>query len=577
MERVDRRLLRESRAARRPLAVAGVLGVAGAALVLAQAVLLARVVDRLFLGGATPAAVTGLLLALAGAVALRGLVAGGFELAGRRAALGVMSELRARLARRLLVARPDGLPGRRAGELATAAVQGVDALEAFFARYLPQVVLSAIMPVAILAWVLPHDLAAGIVLAITVPLVPLFMVLVGLKARDDVRRRERTLALLGSHFLDVVRGLRTLRAFNREAAQETTLATVGDRYRRETMRTLRVAFLSAFVLEALAMLGTALVAATVGIQLAQGELGLSTGLAVLLLAPELYAPLRSMGQQHHASADGLAAAERIFAVLDAPATVSTGRWDRIAPDPSRTAVRLEGAGLTHPGRGEAALAAVDLALAPGEIVAIVGPSGAGKSTLASLLLRLADPDEGRVVCGGVDLREVDPDGWRARVSWAPQRGRLFAGTVAENLRLGAPEAGEDELWAALDAAAARDVVEALDDGLQTRVGDGGRALSAGQVQRLVLARALVRRAPLLVLDEPTASLDEPTAARVADGLLAAARGRTTLLITHDPRLAARADRVVELEAGRLRERPAAPPAVARVPRPAAAVAAAEAA
>ena len=551
MEPIARRLLRDTRAARRPLAVSGLVGAVGAVLVVAQAVLLARIVAHVFIGGQSLGDVRGDLLALAAVVAGRGVVAGLFDAVGRFGALRVMSELRERLAQRMLVSRPTGLPGERAGELTTAVVQGVDALEAFFARYLPQVMLSALVPVAVLAWVLPHDPAAGLILAVTIPLVPLFMALVGLKARDDVRRRERTLALLGSHFLDVVRGLRTLRAFGREQAQEETLARVGDRYRRETMRTLRVAFLSAFVLELLAMLGTALVAATVGIQLAQGRLELSVGLAVLLLAPELYAPLRSMGQQHHASADGLAAAERIFDVVDAPETVSAPSHPRIAPDPGRTPVVVEAATVTYPGRSEPALDRASLRLAPGELVALVGPSGAGKSTLATLLLRLADPDAGAVRCGGVDLREIDADAWRARVSWAPQRGRLFAGTVAENLRLGAPDATDAELEAALAAVDALGLVAELPDGLETRLGDGGRALSAGQAQRLVVARALVRRAPLLVLDEPTASLDGPTAERVADGVLAAARGRTTLLITHDPALAARADRVVELRRGRV--------------------------
>ncbi len=561
MDPVARRLLRETRAARRPLAWAGVVGAAGAALVVTQAVLLARVVDRVFLHGAGLAQVGATLVLLAGVVVARGAVAGAFDAAGRFGALAVMSELRERLAARLVESRPSGLPGEHAGELATSVVQGVEALEAFFARYLPQVVLSALVPVAVLAWVVPHDLAAGLILAVTVPLLIVFMVLVGLKARDDVRRRERTLALLGSHFVDVVRGLRTLRAFGRESAQEATLATIGDRYRRETMSTLRVAFLSAFVLEALAMLGTALVAATVGIQLAGGHLTLAVGLAVLLLAPELYAPLRTMGQQHHASADGLAAAGRIFAVLDAPSAVAAPAYPRVAPDPAATGVVVDGVSFTHPGATMPALDRVSLVLSPGEHVAIVGPSGAGKSTLARLLLRLADPDAGALSCGGVDLRDVDADAWREQVAWAPQRGRLFRGTIADNLRLGARDADDAALWAALEAVDAARFVRALPDGLATRVGDGGRALSAGQAQRIVVARALVRDAPLLVLDEPTASLDGATAERLADGLLAAGAGRTTLLITHDPALAARADRVIELRGGRLL--PSAAPRLAR--------------
>lgn len=555
VQRIDRRLLRETRAARVPVLVSGLLGVAAAALVVAQAVLLATVIERVFLGGASLRAVTPDLLALAGVVVARGLVSGAFELTGRLGALRVMSELRARLARALLVARPTGLPGTRAGELSSAVVQGVDALEAFFARYLPQVVLSALVPIAVLAWVLPHDLAAGLILLVTLPLVPLFMVLVGLRAQDDVTRRERTLALLGAHFLDVVRGLRTLRAFGREEAVAETLRDVGERYRRETMATLRVAFLSALVLELLAMLATALVAATVGIQLAQGHLGLRAGLAVLLLAPELYAPLRAMGAQHHAAADGLASAERIFAVLDAPATVAPVSFPRVVPDPTRSTVVLDALAFGHDERAAAVLDGAALTLAPGELVALVGASGAGKSTLATLLLRLADPQGGSIRCGGVDLAEVDPDDWRALVAWAPQRGRLFAGTIAENLRLGAVDAPDDLLWASLEVADATAFVAALPDGLATRVGDGGRALSAGQTQRLVLARALARVAPLVILDEPTASLDADAAARVAEALPDALRGCTTLLITHDPALAARADRVVELVDGRIVERP----------------------
>jgi len=295
------------------------------------------------------------------------------------------------------------------------------------------------------------------------------------------------------------------------------------------------------------------VAATIGVQLIAGELGLEAGLTVLILAPELYLPVRNLGAQFHASADGLAAAERIFEALDEPATIRTPARAAPGPDPSQAVVRLEDVRFEHPGRPGAVLDGVTLSLHPGETVALIGPSGAGKSTLASLLLRLAEPSGGRVSCGGVDLRETDPAGWRRHLAWMPQRPTLFAGTVADNVCLAAPGASDRDVETALRAAGAGELVSSLPDGLATVVGDGGRRLSAGQAQRLGLARAFLRDAPLLILDEPTAHLDSGTATLVEDAIGRLARGRTVLWIAHRPGAAARADRVVALEDGRLRE------------------------
>jgi ATP-binding cassette subfamily C protein CydCD len=548
-----RRLLRASRAARVHLACTVALGAVSAALVVVQAVLLARIVERAFLRGFGVDELSGELAGLAAALAARALVGAGFEVSGRLAAARALSELRGRVTAHLLRARPGGEPDQRTGELATAAVQGVDALEDWFARYLPALALAAIVPPALLVYLAPRDLEATAILAVTVPLIPLFMVLIGRMAQSRTRARWRTLSLLSAHFLDVVRGLPTLRAFRREGAQARAIAAAGDRLRRETMATLRVAFLSALVLELLAMLGTALVAAAVGVQLVEGSLSLEAGLVVLLLAPELYAPLRQLGQQFHASADGLAAAERLFAVLDTPATVARPAAPRPVPDPGRHDVLVEGARFAYPQRPVDVLAGVDLALAPGTTTALVGPSGGGKTTLAALVLRLAEPTGGRVSCGGVDLRDIAPEQWWTQVAWVPQRARLFAGTVDDNVRLGAPGASDDQLREALAAAGAEGFVDALPDGPATRIGDGGRGLSAGQAQRIALARAFARDAPLIVLDEPTAHLDEASAAVVDAAVDRLCRGRTALLVVHRPALAARADVVVTLSGGRLVE------------------------
>jgi thiol reductant ABC exporter CydD subunit len=549
--RVDRQLLRFSRSARTPLVVAVVLGVAAAALLVSQAALLARVIAGA-VGGQNLAELRHPLGLLAVVVVGRGLVAAGFELSGRRAAGRVMRDLRARLGEHVLRARPTGLRDRRAGELVTAAVQGVDALEAYFARYLPQTVLAVVVPLLLVAWVLPRDLAAGIVLLVTVPLVPVFMVLIGLAARAQSERRLRTLSRLGAHFVDVVRGLETLRAHDRDRDQAATLAKAGEAYRRETMATLRVAFLSSLVLELCAMLGTALVAATVGIQLAEGRLSLQTGLAVLILAPELYQPIRQLGAQFHAGADGLAAAGQILAVLAEPAAVRAPARPRPAPDPAVAAVVLDNVTVSYPGRGRPVFAGVSLRLEPGEHVALVGASGEGKTTLAALVLRLLDPEAGAVRCDGIDLRDVDPAAWRRRLAWVPQRPTIFAATLEENVRLGAHDAPAAAVRAAISAAALDLVVASLPDGTATPIGEGGRRLSAGEAQRVALARAFLRDAPLLVLDEPTAHLDAENARSVGAALERLAAGRTTLLVAHNSELAAGADRIVELVRGGIR-------------------------
>ncbi|MBS1677469.1 MAG: thiol reductant ABC exporter subunit CydD [Actinobacteria bacterium] len=565
----QRRLTRTSRAARAHLILTVVLGLATAALLLAQATLLAQVIAGAFLDGRSLASLTPLLVWLAAISVGRGLLDAGFEAGGRLGAAKVMAELRSRLVRTLLLVRPGTVREERSGELATAAVQGVDALEAYFARYLPQAVLAALVPLAVLAWTVPRDWEAAIVLAVTAPLIPVFMVLIGRLAERSTRRRWRRLARLGDRFLDLAGGLATLRANGRAEAQADSIAAAGESYRRETMKTLRIGFLSALVLELLAMIAVAIVAATVGIQLAEGALGLTAGLTVLILAPEMYMPLRRLGAQFHASADGMASAEAIFAVLDRPPAVAAPAVTRPAPRPDREPLVLEGLRFSHPGREEV-LRGIDLRIEPGETVALVGPSGGGKSTLLSLLLRLADPGAGTIRCGGVDLCEVDPAAWRRHLAWVPQRPTVFAGTVADNVRLAAPDAATADVRAAVAAAGLAPVIAALPAGLETRVGEGGRRLSAGQAQRLALARAFLCGSPLLLFDEPTAHLDEETEREVAIAVRKLAAGRTALIVAHRPELATFADRVLRLEDGTItapadaltpamRERRSAPP------------------
>ncbi|MCB8915984.1 MAG: thiol reductant ABC exporter subunit CydD [Thermoleophilales bacterium] len=544
----QRRLARSSRVARKHLAVTVGLGALQAGLIIAQATLLAKVIAGVFMDGDSFADVAPWLLWLAVISIGRGLAAAGFESAGRFGAARVMSELRERLSRHLLLDRPGALQDEQSGDLVSSAIDGVAALENYFARYLPQMVLAGIVPVAVLAWVVQYNWESAVILAVTAPLIIVFMVLIGLLTEQRTRKRWERMSRLSSHFLDLVGGLATLRANSQAFSQAGSIQAVGEEYRRETMGALRVGFLSSLVLELLAMIGVAMVATAIGIQLAGGHLELVAGLTVLLLAPELYMPLRQLGAQFHASADGMAAAERIFEVIDRPVAVSQPAEPVPAPDPARWSVAMEGVSYAWPGR-ERVLESIDLELEPGETVALVGPSGGGKSTLASLLLRLAEPKTGRITCGGVSLSEVNPRDWRRQIAWVPQRPTIFADTLAGNLRLFNPQATDGQLAEAVGVAVLGDLVASLPRGLDTMVGEGGRRLSAGQTQRIALARALLSDAPLLILDEPTAHLDQETERELADAINEVARDRTALIISHRDQPIARADRTLVLDHG----------------------------
>jgi thiol reductant ABC exporter CydD subunit len=547
MRSLDKRLLRRARAARRLLAADVALGLGTALLVLLQATLLATIVARAF-RGASLHDVSGELVLLVLVFAARGLLAWGFEVAGRRAAWTVLSELRLALVERRLRSQPAALDGAESAEIAAAAVQGVEGLEAYFSRYLPQVVLACLVPIAVLAWAAWIDVQSALIMLVTLPLVPLFMWLIGRYTEERTRERWHALRLLSTHFLDVVRGLPTLRAFNRSRAQARSIVEVSEEYRRATMGTLRVGFLSGSVLELAATLSVALVAVTVGVRLVGGGLGLQAGLTVLILAPELYAPLRQLGAQFHASADGLAVADRMLGLLEAPAAVGSG-GRLVAPSPAEASIRLECVSFAYPSRPELVLDALDLELLPGETVALVGASGTGKSTVANLILRFAEPSSGRVTVGGLDLAECRTEVWRRLIAWVPQRPTIFHGSIADNIRLGAPRASGKRTREAAMLAGADRFVRALPWGYDTVVGDGGRPLSAGERRRIALARAFLRDAPLVILDEPTADLDRVSADVVAEAVERLRPGRTVLLIAHRSELVHSADRVVSLDVG----------------------------
>ncbi|MEH6374394.1 thiol reductant ABC exporter subunit CydD [Streptomyces sp. KLMMK] len=545
MKPVDPRLLRYATATRFFLAASVVLGLAGAGLVIAQAMLIAEIVTGSFQHGRTAGGLGPSLALLAAVAAGRAAVSWLTELTAHRASAAVKSELRDRLLTHATRLGPGWLDARRTGELTTLATRGVDALDDYFARYLPQLGLAVVVPVAVLARIVSADWISALIIVLTLPLIPLFMVLIGWATQSRMDRQWRLLARLSGHFLDVVAGLPTLKVFGRAKAQAESIRAITADYRRATLRTLRLAFLSSFALELLATVSVALVAVGIGMRLVHGELDLYTGLMVLVLAPEAYLPLRQVGAQYHAAAEGLAAADEVFAVLETePAPAGTAP----APDARRATLTVDRLAVRHAGRAEPSLLETSFEVRPGETVALVGPSGCGKTTLLNVLLGFARPDAGRVLVDGTDLASLSPESWRDQVAWVPQRPRLFAGTVAENVRLARPGATDAQVREALRAAGALDFVSMLPHGTDTRLGENGAGLSAGQRQRLALARAFLADRPVLLLDEPTANLDGETEASVVEAIRRLAAGRTVIMVVHRPALLAAADRTVRLAA-----------------------------
>jgi thiol reductant ABC exporter CydD subunit len=538
---LERRLLASARLAVPALAAAVLLGLATAGLAVAQAWLLAEVIADAF-AGAGLSSLGGPLALLAVLLAARALLGWAGEAVAARISASVKADLRARLLGRALALGPRWASATSSAEVALLATRGLDALDGYFARYLPQVALAVLVPIAVILALLAVDVVAGVTVLLTVPLVPVFMVLIGLAS--EARRRRRWLALtrLAGRFLDIVTGLPTLRAFGGASAQVANLRRATDAYRRETLGTLRIAFLSALALEMLSTLSVALVAVGVGLRLVDGDMTLAAGLFVLVLAPEAYLPLRRLGAEFHASEEGRAAATAALAIIDAPLPASGAGRD--VPDMRRGRLVVDDLSVAQPGRGIAAPDGVSFELRPGEVVAVSGPSGAGKSTLLLALLGLVEPTSGRIRVVGpnedeAELRDVDGDTWRRLVAWVPQQPFLFAGTVADNVRLATPDASSEVVVASLEAVGLADV----DPG--RLLGERGTGLSAGQRRRVGVARALTRHAPLLLLDEPTAGLDGAAEAMVLEAIRGAAReGAAVVLVAHRPAAAAIADRTV---------------------------------
>ncbi len=554
-----------AKAARLPLMLAGAAPLVSGALLVVQAWLLASVLDAAIVRDVPRQDLLSDILAIAGLMLLRACITWAGERAGADAAERIKRHVRHSLFNRLVRKGPYWSRGQASGELASAVVDQVEALDGFFAKYLPAMAAAAMLPVAFSVVLLPMDVIAGLVLLITAPLIPLFMALVGWGAQGASRRHLRAFARLSGFFADRLRGLSTLKLHGRAEAEAASVVAASDALRQRTMSVLRIAFLSSAVLEFFAALGVAGVAVYIGLtylgflDLRWSPLTLQAGLFCLLMAPEVYAPLRQFAAHYHDRAAALAAVSQISLLFDglpqegdvSAEAVSDGR------QPARqggggAALAIAGLHLDAPGRSQAVLSDAGLTLAAGEHAALMGPSGIGKSSLIEAIARLR-PFEGDIRIDGLRLPEWDEAALRERVALIGQKPQLLAGSIADNIRLGRPDASEAEVQAAARRACVLEFADALPQGLATPLGGRGHGLSGGQAQRVALARLFLRDPGLILLDEPTAHLDEATQARVLDAILEFSAGRTLLMATHAPAVAARLGRTLRVAAGKVED------------------------
>lgn len=546
---IQSRILHYNLAARGFLIGTIAVGVCAVALVIAQAWLLSDVVNRVFMRRQTLADVVPFLFVMVLLALLRAAFVWGGDVLAQQSANRLKSSLRGDLTQRLFALGPVFTRAERSGELVNAAVEGVEVFDEYMALYQPLRVLAMIVPVLVALVIFVLDPPTVLILIFTGPVLVLFLALIGSRAREITQRRFVELSWLSAFFLDILQGLTTLKLFGRSREQIETIREISEHYGNTTLEVLRTAFQTALVLEWGGTVATALVAVQISLRLMVGSLPFERALAVLVITPEFFLPLRQLAIRYHAGAAGTAAADRIFAILDQPLPDRRSAATR-STVPTRSDIIFDCVSFAYDNGQRAALRDFSLHIPHGQRVALVGATGAGKSTVANLLLRFIEPDHGSIGVGEQSLSEIEPAAWRSHVAWVPQQPHLFYGTIADNIRLAKPTATLDEVIAAATAAHTHDFIAKLPQGYDTPIGEQGARLSGGQQQRLALARAFLKDAPFLIFDEATSHLDAASETLIQDALDRLLRGRTVLIIVHRLKLVYTADQVVVMQQGR---------------------------
>ncbi len=551
----DRNLLNAARREWLALALTILLGLLGGLAIILQARQLSAILSAVFSEGQTRGAVAPLFVPLLIILIGRALFSWLADASAGLLAIRLKERLRSQLVDHLFRLGPAYARGENSAELANTALQGIENLDAYFSQYLPQAALAGLLPLAVLVVVFPKDWLSGLILLLTAPLIPIFMILIGKASEAATRRQWNALSRLSAYFLDTLQGLRELKLLGQSERRADKVGEAAEQYRLTTMKVLRVTFLSALVLEMVGTLSTAVIAVQIGLRLLRGGLGFEQAFFILLLAPEFYLPLRLLGQRFHAGASGITAARRIYAILQTPVlcepVVSVEMLADIATPPQT--ISFQHVSYAYPGRADLAVEDISFSLRQGELTALVGASGAGKSTLAHLLLRFALPTAGQIRVDGEGLDNIPSAMWRKQIIWVPQQPVIFQGTIAENIALGRPQASLTEIQAAAGLALLDQRIAALPAGYNTVLGEFGARLSGGELQRLALARAFLLDAPLLVLDEPSGHLDPASEELLEQAMHRLCANRTILIIAHRLPTVYRADQILVLDRGRIVE------------------------
>jgi len=549
---LDRRLLKLLSTVRLPLWATVAFGLLGGLLTIVQAWYLATIINDVFLQGKALQDELSFLLIFTIVSIAQAAFRWLSHVAGHITAGKIKFRLRRQLVNKLDALGPLYARGERSGELSNTMMNGVEALEAYFSQYIPQLFFSSVIPLTVLFFVFPQDILSGVVMLVTAPIIPVFMILIGHLAQSLTQKQWKTLSRMSAYFLDVLQGLTTLKILGRSHDEEKKIARISDAFRRTTMNVLKVAFLSALVLEMAATISTAVIAVEIGLRLLYAKISFQPALFILILAPEFYQPIRQLGARFHAGMEGVSAAQRIFEILETPmeppkVTVPSVTWDL------RQSISFAAVSYTYPGAQQPVLQEISFRMPPQSITAVVGASGAGKTTLSQLLMRFLQPQSGTIFIGEHALTEIDLQEWRRQIAWVPQNPYIFNRTIRENLLIANPAASEEQITEAARLAHLHDFVTRLPQGYDTEIGEQGTRLSGGQAQRLALARAFLKDAPLLILDEPTANLDPQLEEQVQRSVNRLARQRTTLLIAHRLSTVEQAEQIIVLKKGRIAE------------------------